>query len=137
MFEGNAASENGEHSNAFDGLTDTASAVIESEDFLLGSPSSASASLQESVNSIEGDPGSGSGSGRDSNYQRYELQQVGRWIEQILPFSLLLLVVFIRQHLQGNFHSLAVIFSSPISLFWFLFENPCQFAYAFSALRFP
>nr|XP_011470999.1 PREDICTED: uncharacterized protein LOC105353484 [Fragaria vesca subsp. vesca] len=36
-----------------------------------------------------------------SAYQRYDIQQVARWIEQVLPFSLLLLVVFIRQHLQG------------------------------------
>ncbi|KAG6745445.1 hypothetical protein POTOM_052117 [Populus tomentosa] len=42
------------------------------------------------------------GNGRDSTYQRYDIQQVARWIEQVLPFSLLLLVVFIRQHLQGS-----------------------------------
>ncbi|XXG42863.1 hypothetical protein AAC387_Pa01g3036 [Persea americana] len=41
------------------------------------------------------------GNNRDSSYQRYDIQQAARWIEQILPFSLLLLVVFIRQHLQG------------------------------------
>lgn len=41
--------------------------------------------------------------GRDSSYQRYDIQQAARWIEQVLPFSLLLLVVFIRQHLQGDF----------------------------------
>ncbi|GMH30085.1 hypothetical protein Nepgr_031928 [Nepenthes gracilis] len=40
---------------------------------------------------------------RDSNYQRYAIQQAARWIEQLLPFSLLLLVVFVRQHLQGFF----------------------------------
>lgn len=40
---------------------------------------------------------------RDSSYQRYDIQQAARWIEQVLPFSLLLLVVFIRQHLQGDF----------------------------------
>uniref|UniRef100_A0A803MI56 RING-type domain-containing protein n=1 Tax=Chenopodium quinoa TaxID=63459 RepID=A0A803MI56_CHEQI len=34
---------------------------------------------------------------------RYDIQQAARWIEQVLPFSLLLLVVFIRQHLQGFF----------------------------------
>jgi E3 ubiquitin-protein ligase RNFT1 len=37
-----------------------------------------------------------------SPYQRYDIQQVARWVEHILPFSLLLLVVFIRQHLQGH-----------------------------------
>ena len=55
-----------------------------------------------------GDTGNGAeDSSRDSAYQRYDIQQIARWIEQILPFSLLLLVVFIRQHLQGtNFHHL-------------------------------
>lgn len=38
----------------------------------------------------------------DSTNQRYGIQQIARWFEQILPFSLLLLVVFIRQHLQGT-----------------------------------
>ncbi|KAL9236082.1 hypothetical protein vseg_010789 [Gypsophila vaccaria] len=42
-------------------------------------------------------------SNRDGTYQRYDIQQAARWIEQVLPFSLLLLVVFIRQHLQGFF----------------------------------
>ncbi|KAG0490478.1 hypothetical protein HPP92_007341 [Vanilla planifolia] len=54
-------------------------------------------------------------SGRDSTYQRYDIQQAARWIEQILPFSLLLLVVFIRQHLQGFFVTIwlaAVMFKS-------------------------
>ncbi|KAL4592170.1 hypothetical protein LXL04_005156 [Taraxacum kok-saghyz] len=45
----------------------------------------------------------GSNNNVDSAYQhRYDLQQVSRWIEQILPFYLLLLIVFIRQHLQGT-----------------------------------
>ncbi|XP_076890005.1 uncharacterized protein LOC143540942 [Bidens hawaiensis] len=43
-----------------------------------------------------------------SNQQRYDLQQLSRWIEQILPFSLLLIVVFIRQHLQGFFVTIYV-----------------------------
>ncbi|KAK1265326.1 RING-H2 finger protein ATL30 [Acorus gramineus] len=47
----------------------------------------------------EGENGAG-GNNRDSSYQRYDIQQIARWIEQILPFSLLLLVVFIRQHFQ-------------------------------------
>ncbi|KAK4759400.1 hypothetical protein SAY87_022531 [Trapa incisa] len=55
------------------------------------------------------------GNGRDSTYQRYDIQQAARWIEQVLPFSLLLLVVFIRQHLQGFFVTIwitAVLFKS-------------------------
>ncbi|TKY45652.1 RING finger and transmembrane domain-containing protein 2 [Spatholobus suberectus] len=44
----------------------------------------------------------GDGVARDSSYQRYDIQHAARWIEQVLPFSLLLLVVFIRQHLQGR-----------------------------------
>ncbi|KAL5222912.1 hypothetical protein ABZP36_027625 [Zizania latifolia] len=59
----------------------------------------------------------GGGGGRESSssYQRYDIQQVARWAEQILPFSLLLLVVFIRQHLQGFFVTIwiaAVMFKS-------------------------
>ncbi|KAI5346738.1 PREDICTED: RING finger [Prunus dulcis] len=51
-----------------------------------------------------GDTGDGvDNNSRDSAYQRYDIQQIARWIEQVLPFSLLLLVVFIRQHLQGFF----------------------------------
>ncbi|MQM13452.1 hypothetical protein Taro_046374 [Colocasia esculenta] len=64
----------------------------------------------------EGEAGSGvGGNNRDSPYQRYDIQQAARWIEQILPFSLLLLVVFIRQHLQGFFVTIwiaAVMFKS-------------------------
>lgn len=47
--------------------------------------------------------GSGSNGRGEASYQRYDIQQFARWVEQILPFSLLLLVVFIRQHLQGFF----------------------------------
>lgn len=59
----------------------------------------------------------GGEAGRESSssYQRYDIQQVARWVEQILPFSLLLLVVFIRQHLQGFFVTIwiaAVMFKS-------------------------
>lgn len=42
-------------------------------------------------------------------YQRYDIQHVARWIEQILPFSLLLLVVFIRQHLQGTHKCIRIL----------------------------
>lgn len=53
------------------------------------------------VSDDSGDGGGGNGGGRGSSYQRYDIQRIARWIEQVLPFSLLLLVVFIRQHLQG------------------------------------
>ncbi|KAE8806348.1 RING finger and transmembrane domain-containing protein 2-like [Hordeum vulgare] len=62
--------------------------------------------------------GSGGATGNgvgDRAYQRYDVHHVARWIEQILPFSLLLLVVFIRQHLQGFFVTIwiaAVMFKS-------------------------
>jgi hypothetical protein len=36
-----------------------------------------------------------------STTRSYDVQRFVRWLEQILPFSLLLLLVFIRQHLQG------------------------------------
>nr|DAD38567.1 TPA_asm: hypothetical protein HUJ06_012888 [Nelumbo nucifera] len=83
----------------------------------VSSTSSASISAVHSGNgSTNGDAGNGAGgNNRDSSYQRYDIQQVARWIEQILPFSLLLLVVFIRQHLQGFFVTIwiaAVMFKS-------------------------
>ncbi|CAL0307781.1 unnamed protein product [Lupinus luteus] len=65
--------------------------------------------------------GNATGNGLESNgresssYQRYDIQQIAKWIEQILPFSLLLFVVFIRQHLQGFFVTIwisAVMFKS-------------------------
>ncbi|XAR66059.1 hypothetical protein NMG60_11012111 [Bertholletia excelsa] len=66
-----------------------------------------------------GENGNGDGTitrnSTDSSYQRFDLQQVARWVEQVLPFSLLLLVVFIRQHLQGFFiiiWIIAVMFKS-------------------------
>ncbi|KAL8135321.1 hypothetical protein AgCh_010112 [Apium graveolens] len=46
---------------------------------------------------------SGDDASRTPNQQRYDLQHAARLIEQIIPFSLLLLLVFIRQHLQGFF----------------------------------
>lgn len=42
------------------------------------------------------------GNGREAASQRYDFQQLARWIEQALPFTILLLMVFIRQHLQGQ-----------------------------------
>lgn len=64
---------------------------------------------------IGGGRDSSSSSSSSSTYQRYDIQQVAKWIEQILPFSLLLLIVFIRQHLQGFFVTIcisAVMFKS-------------------------
>lgn len=66
----------------------------------------------------EGSGGGGGASGNvgeDRAYQRYDVHHFARWIEQILPFSLLLLIVFIRQHLQGFFVTIwiaAVMFKS-------------------------
>ncbi|XP_004492595.1 uncharacterized protein [Cicer arietinum] len=69
-----------------------------------------------SIDAEAGGGGDGVGAnGRDSSYQRYDIQHAARWIEQVLPFSLLLLVVFIRQHLQGFFVTIwiaAVLFKS-------------------------
>ncbi|GER50868.1 RING/U-box superfamily protein [Striga asiatica] len=52
---------------------------------------------------VNGDGGGADGGGNreGSSHQRYDIQQAARWLEQILPFSLLLLIVFIRQHLRG------------------------------------
>ncbi|KAI3458412.1 hypothetical protein Pfo_015075 [Paulownia fortunei] len=77
---------------------------------------------EESMVGADDVNGNGSGNSSDDNnnreassYQRYDIQQAARWIEQILPFSLLLLVVFIRQHLQGfvvTIYSTAILFKS-------------------------
>ncbi|KAJ4788285.1 RING finger protein 145 [Rhynchospora pubera] len=80
----------------------------------LNSPvgSSGSSSLGSDV---EGSATAGTNSAGDRTYQRYDIHHVARWIEQILPFSLLLLVVFIRQHLQGFFVTIwvaAIMFKS-------------------------
>ena len=65
--------------------------------------STTSSSIQPGGTRVDGESGNGmeESVNRDSSYQRYDIQQVARWIEQILPFSLLLLIVFIRQHLEG------------------------------------
>nr|CAD1839898.1 unnamed protein product [Ananas comosus var. bracteatus] len=86
----------------------------------LSSSSSSSSSLPASISAVgsqttDSDANAAAGNNRDPSYQRYDIQQVARWIEQILPFSLLLLVVFIRQHLQGFFVTIwiaAVMFKS-------------------------
>lgn len=42
-----------------------------------------------------------SGGTAGTSTSSYDIQHLARWIEQVLPFSLLLLLVLIRQHLQG------------------------------------
>ncbi|KAK1694061.1 hypothetical protein QYE76_010758 [Lolium multiflorum] len=74
----------------------------------------AAADAEASGGGSGGGGATGNGAG-DRAYQRYDVHHVARWIEQILPFSLLLLVVFIRQHLQGFFVTIwiaAVMFKS-------------------------
>lgn len=75
---------------------------------LVSTPSS---SIQSGSSRVDGESGNGveENVNRDSSYQRYDIQQVARWIEQILPFSLLLLIVFIRQHLEGAFFCLSLV----------------------------
>ncbi|XP_043697992.1 RING finger and transmembrane domain-containing protein 2-like isoform X1 [Telopea speciosissima] len=78
--------------------------------------SSSTSTVNSGNGNSDGEAGNGvGGNTRDTSYQRYDIQRVARWIEQILPFSLLLLVVFIRQHLQGFFVTIwiaAVMFKS-------------------------
>ncbi|KAL8154422.1 hypothetical protein V2J09_012182 [Rumex salicifolius] len=78
------------------------------QDELRGESVSANGGSQSSIDSSSADNEAADSAGatnsnRDSNYQRYDIQQAARWIEQVLPFFLLLLIVFIRQHLQGFF----------------------------------
>ncbi|XP_020599575.1 RING finger and transmembrane domain-containing protein 2-like [Phalaenopsis equestris] len=74
-------------------------------------PSVSPANTQRS----DGEGTLGGANSSESSYQRFDIQQLAKWVEQILPFSLLLLVVFIRQHLQGFFVTIwiaAVMFKS-------------------------
>ncbi|KAI3666793.1 hypothetical protein L6452_41830 [Arctium lappa] len=60
------------------------------------------ASGNESVDVEAANGGAGvNNNTRNSSSQRYGVDQATTWIEQVLPFVLLLLAVFIRQHLQG------------------------------------
>ncbi|KAK1399734.1 RING finger and transmembrane domain-containing protein 2 [Heracleum sosnowskyi] len=62
-------------------------------------------SLVRGSSGVEQNVGSGGDdSGSSSLYEhRYDLQQAARVVERVIPFSFLLLLVFIRQHLQGFF----------------------------------
>ncbi|CAL5204191.1 unnamed protein product [Lathyrus oleraceus] len=51
--------------------------------------------------------GGGGGGGGDT-HSRFDFQRIAKFVEQILPFSLLLVVVLIRQHLQGFFVTISV-----------------------------
>lgn len=119
--------EGGEDALSADHITGSSSAVVlerqggnvGNDGGGVGEGLASSASIAGSNSSNEttdGEAGAGvGGNNRDSSYQRYDIQQVARWIEQVLPFSLLLLVVFIRQHLQGFFVTIliaAVMFKS-------------------------
>ncbi|CAN1333863.1 RING finger and transmembrane domain-containing protein 2 [Linum perenne] len=76
--------------------------IASDDDGVGGGSSNPSSTAEDGESPPDGNSSSGT-NGRDSSYQRYDIQQAARWIEQVLPFSLLLLVVFIRQHLQGFF----------------------------------
>ncbi|KAH0466014.1 hypothetical protein IEQ34_006117 [Dendrobium chrysotoxum] len=80
-----------------------------------GSPATQLPSVLPATQSLDGDANLGGANSSESSYQRFDIQQLAKWVEQILPFSLLLLVVFIRQHLQGFFVTIwiaAVMFKS-------------------------
>uniref|UniRef100_A0ACD5W595 Uncharacterized protein n=1 Tax=Avena sativa TaxID=4498 RepID=A0ACD5W595_AVESA len=78
----------------------------------------AEAAADEEAPAQRGDEAAaGGGGGRADSppYQGYDVQRLARWVEHALPFSLLLLGVFIRQHLQGFFVMIwiaAVMFKS-------------------------
>lgn len=86
--------------------TETTEVVLDNEQ---ANPVGTGETLPSVPPSVEGS------TSRDSSYRSYDIHQLARWLEQVLPFSLLLLVVFIRQHLQGFFIMIwitAMIFKS-------------------------
>ncbi|OIV96887.1 hypothetical protein TanjilG_00469 [Lupinus angustifolius] len=54
-------------------------------------------------NPFEYDTGENGGFYETSLLEMYDLEQVAKWTERILPFLLLLLAVFLREHFQGVF----------------------------------
>lgn len=68
----------------------------EAEHFMVHSEPEQSAS-----DAGNGSPDDLTNSGRRSSSSRYDIQHLAKWVEQILPYSLLLLIVFIRLHLKG------------------------------------
>ncbi|KAI3817874.1 hypothetical protein L1987_11674 [Smallanthus sonchifolius] len=99
-----SSGDNGEVSIRIIGATDP------EEEHAGGEPVAVNAGEREMADSsdVDGENGGGGSHSDSSSQQRYDMQQVSRWIEQILPFSLLLLIVFIRQHLQGFFVTIYV-----------------------------
>eukprot|EP00250_Pteridium_aquilinum_P022711 c25597_g1_i1 orf=161-1468(+) len=84
----------------------------DSDSVVIGSSSASSVpSLDNATNPVSGSlllagaPGTENGPRLSVRHaeasQRYNFQQLARWTEQVLPFSVLLLMVFVRQHLQG------------------------------------
>lgn len=82
---------------------------------------------------VESADGIGVNNSRDSTYQRYDLQQAARLVEQVLPFSLLLLVVFIRQHFEGI--AITLFLSSSIYDSHFLFVWKSTFSHCNCSLQ--
>ncbi|KAL4610976.1 hypothetical protein ACB092_08G090500 [Castanea dentata] len=75
--------------------------ATEAEGFMAHSEPEQSASDAEN-----GSPDDLTNSGRRSSSSsgsssRYDIQHLAKWVEEILPYSLLLFIVFIRQHLKG------------------------------------
>jgi hypothetical protein len=60
------------------------------------------------------------GGGTDSSYNhpRIDFQYIAKLVEQILPFSLLLLIVLIRQHFQGMPFFFCLLFCCLIMLLY-------------------
>ncbi|XP_059305191.1 uncharacterized protein LOC132056835 [Lycium ferocissimum] len=99
------------------GATDQEHNAVGGQNEAVVQPTGSAVSVGEGEVASQADvgPTESNNSNRDSSYQRYDIQQAARWIEQVLPFALLLLVVFVRQHLQGFFVTIllaAVMFKS-------------------------
>lgn len=60
----------------------------------------------------------GGGGGGGDTHSRIDFQRIAKFVEQILPFSLLLVVVLIRQHLQGMSFLYYIVFKFSCILVW-------------------
>ncbi|KAJ6952957.1 hypothetical protein NC653_041942 [Populus alba x Populus x berolinensis] len=70
-----------------------------------------------------------SSSSSSFSYQRYDIQNLARWIEHVHPFSLLLLLVFVCQHLQGG-ESVLIGITVMLKLYWACSNANCGGVFA-------
>ncbi|KAJ7236907.1 hypothetical protein O6H91_07G059800 [Diphasiastrum complanatum] len=92
------------HSHSRNALEDSPaelSASSQSHRAVGGDTAASPSTSPRSLNNEGFDVSDATSNNREPLAQRYDFQPFSRWIEQVLPFTVLLLMVFVREHLQG------------------------------------